>query len=700
MDELDQLRQTYFQDCDELLGELESALMALDNGWADGDTLNGAFRAIHSIKGGADILHFDRLVRFAHTFESVLDRLRLGKLAVDPDLASLMLRAGDAVADLVRAAQAGSEMPDGYENEIADALQSLAQAAGAAEETQAANGGESAAPNERDPAAAVPTADVPLRHYRILLSPPADLFRQGNEPQLLIRALEHLGSVKAVADANALPPLADFDADQCYLRWTIDVRTTAGLDAIRGVFDLAVDASALEIVELTAQPTDPAIAAGTAEAVPEATAPTPAMAPSGPQPREDASSGAPAAQSKAAPTVNSIRVDLEKLDYLVNLVGELVISQSMLAEQLSVLPSDKFPTLSRSIEEMSQHARNLQDGVMAVRTQPVKSVFARMPRLVRDLAAATGKNVRLLIGGETTEVDKTVVEQLFDPLIHMVRNAVDHGIEPPAERSANGKPAQGTVRLSAAHVGGRIVIQVTDDGRGIDRARVRARAVERGLLDADAVLTDEQLDNLIFLPGLSTAETVSDISGRGVGMDVVRRNVERLGGRVLIRSVAGRGSTFYLSLPLTLAVLDGMVVGVGRETYIVPLTVILESLRPLARDVHRLIGGGEVLHVRGEYVPLVYLSRAFGVPDAAREPWEGLVTLVDSDDGGKIGLVVDEIVGQQQVVIKSVESNYRALRGIAGATILGTGRVALILDVAGLAESVEGTRRSPESAAA
>ncbi len=694
MDELDQLRQTYFQDCDELLGELESALMALDNGRADGDTLNDAFRAIHSIKGGADILHFDRLVRFAHSFESVLDRLRLGKLVVDPELASLMLRAGDAVADLVRAAEAGTEMPDGYENEIADALHLLAQVAETADATEPSDRQGPAAPDERAPA-----ADTPLRHYRVQLSPPGDLFRQGNEPQLLIRALERLGNVKTVADASALPPLASFDAEQCYLRWTIDIRTAAGLEAIQDVFDLAVDKGDLEIVELTAQQTD-APAASTADIVSEAAAPTPAAVPSSPSSTAPASGSAPASQAKAAPTVNSIRVDLEKLDYLVNLVGELVISQSMLAEQLSVLPTDKFPALSRSIEEMSQHARNLQDGVMAVRTQPVKSVFARMPRLVRDLAVETGKNVRLLISGETTEVDKTVVEQLFDPLIHMIRNAVDHGIESPVERGANGKAAQGTVRLSAAHVGGRIVIQVTDDGRGIDRARVRARAVERGLLDADAVLTEEQLDNLIFLPGLSTAERVSDISGRGVGMDVVRRNVERLGGRVLIRSVAGRGSTFYLSLPLTLAVLDGMVVGVGRETYIVPLTVIFESLRPQARDVHRLVGGGDVLYVRGEYVPLVYLGRAFAVPDATREPWEGLVMLVDADAGGKIGVVVDEIVGQQQVVIKSVESNYRALPGIAGATILGNGRVALILDVAGLAQSSGDAGQSPESAAA
>ena len=687
MDELEQLRQTYFQDCDELLGELESALMALDNGRADADTLNDAFRAIHSIKGGADILHFERLVRFAHTFESVLDRLRVGGLVVDPELASLMLRAGDAVADLVRAAQAGAEMPEGYENEIADALQSLAQAAGAADAGEDVGAEQPpAAPEE-----ATPTPDGPLRHYRIQLSPPAELFRQGNEPQLLIRALERLGSVKAVADVGALPPLATLDPEHCYLRWTIDMRTAAGLDAIREVFDLTVDKSALEITEVTAQPPDPAVATGAGDAAAVAALPEPAVAPSGSSPQTPAGIGA---SGKAATAVNSIRVDLEKLDYLVNLVGELVISQSMLAEQLSVLPTDKFPALSRSIEELTQHARNLQDGVMAVRTQPVKSVFARMPRLVRDLAVETRKNVRLLISGETTEVDKTVVEQLFDPLIHMIRNAVDHGIEPPAERMANGKPAQGTVRLSAAHVGGRIVIQVTDDGRGIDRSRVRARAVERGLLNPDAVLTEEQLDNLIFLPGLSTAEAVSEISGRGVGMDVVRRNVERLGGRVLIRSVAGKGSTFYLSLPLTLAVLDGMVVGVGGETYVVPLTVILESMRPQARDVHRLVGGGEVLYVRGAYVPLVYLGRVFDVPDATREPWEGLVMLVDADAGGKVGVVVDEIVGQQQVVIKSVEANYRALRGIAGATILGNGRVALILDVAGLAEAAGGAGQS------
>jgi two-component system, chemotaxis family, sensor kinase CheA len=397
VDELEQLRQTYFQDCDELLGELESALMALDNGRADSDTLNGAFRAIHSIKGGADILHFDRLVRFAHSFESLLDRLRLGKLVVDPELASLMLRAGDAVADLVRAAQSGIEMADGYENEIADALKSLAQAAGSTDATEPADEQKPAAPDAR-----VPVAAAPLRHYRIQLSPPADLFRQGNEPQLLIRALERIGSVKAVADASALPPLASFDAEQCYLRWTIDVRTTADLEAIRDVFDLAVDKNDLEIIELTAESTDGAVAR-TVDGVAEP------AASSGPTPTASASGSAPAPQAKAAPTVNSIRVDLEKLDYLVNLVGELVISQSMLAEQLSVLPTDKFPTLSRSIEELTQHARNLQDGVMAVRTQPVKSVFARMPRMVRDLAVETGKNVRLLISGETTEVDKTAI---------------------------------------------------------------------------------------------------------------------------------------------------------------------------------------------------------------------------------------------------------------------------------------------------
>jgi two-component system chemotaxis sensor kinase CheA len=318
-----------------------------------------------------------------------------------------------------------------------------------------------------------------------------------------------------------------------------------------------------------------------------------------------------------------------------------------------------------------------------------------LPRLLRELAQQTGKPLQLVTSGEDTEVDKTVIEHLHDPIAHMVRNAADHGIEPPEERAARGKPREGTIRLSARQAGGRIVIEIADDGRGIDRGRLRARAAAAGLIAPDQPLSDDDVDNLIFLPGLSTAATVSSISGRGVGMDIVRRNIQRLGGRVTIRSTPGQGAVFYVTLPLTLAVLDGMVIRVGAETYVVPLANILESLRPRSADVHSLIGGGDVLSVRGEYVPLAHLGDLFGAAGAVADPAEGLVMLVETEDGARIGLVVDEIAGQQQVVIKSLETNYRAISGISGATILGNGRVALIVDVSGVRARLAGRGIAP-----
>jgi two-component system chemotaxis sensor kinase CheA len=368
-----------------------------------------------------------------------------------------------------------------------------------------------------------------------------------------------------------------------------------------------------------------------------------------------------------------------------------------------LLPPDLCPGLIVGLETLSQHLRELQEGVMAIRTQPVKSVFSRMPRLVRELSGQLAKDVRLIITGEGTEIDKTMIEQLADPLTHLLRNALDHGIEKPAERIARGKPPQGIVHLAAEHRGGKIVIEVSDDGQGIDRERVLARARERRLIGDDAVLTEEEIDNLIFLPGFSTAEMVSSISGRGVGMDVVRRNIHALGGRISVQSRFGAGSRFVLSLPLTLAILDGMIVAVGGECYIVPLTTIVESLRPKVHDVHGVAGCGDVVAIRGEYVPLIYLGRHFRVPDAVEQPWHGIVVVVESDTAGQIGLVVDELIGQQQVVVKSLEANYGTVDGIGGATILGNGRVALILDIAGLRdhagagrpENRPGTARGP-----
>jgi len=357
----------------------------------------------------------------------------------------------------------------------------------------------------------------------------------------------------------------------------------------------------------------------------------------------------------------------------------------MLIQLGNQLPPDLCPGLINGLETLSQHLRELQEGVMAIRTQPVRSVFARMPRLVRELSAQLGKEARLVVTGEATEIDKTVVEQLADPLTHLLRNALDHGIEPPEQREAAGKPRQGSIHLSAEQRSGRIVIELSDDGRGIDRARVVARAKERGLIAADAVLGDAEAEELIFLPGFSTAATVSAVSGRGVGMDVVRRNIQALGGRVTVESRPGAGSRFLLSLPLTLAVMDGLVVSVGAEAYILPIATIVESLRPAPGDIQALPGRGEVLSIRGAYVPILPLHRRFGVQGAVTDPARGIVVIVETDHCGRLGLLVDDLVGQQQVVVKSLEVNYGAVEGVGGATILGDGRVALILDIAGLA---------------
>ncbi|HCW49716.1 MAG TPA: chemotaxis protein CheA [Brevundimonas sp.] len=385
------------------------------------------------------------------------------------------------------------------------------------------------------------------------------------------------------------------------------------------------------------------------------------------------------APAAAAPV--TIRVDLERVDRLINAVGELVIQQAMLAQRVTESGLTRSSDIGLGLEDLELLTREIQDSVMAIRAQPVKSVFQRMPRLVREAAEATGKKVKLVTSGEDTEVDKTVIERLSDPITHMLRNAIDHGLEGPEERLAAGKPAEGTVRLAALHRSGRIVIEISDDGKGINRPRVKGIAVERGLIAEDAILSDDEIDNLIFLPGFSTATEVSDLSGRGVGMDVVRRSIQSLGGRISISSVPGRGSTFTLSLPLTLAVLDGMVVGAGEQTLVAPLAAIVESLTPNEADIHYVGGVDPVLRFREAFVPLVDVAQVMGFRDDPTALKGGVVMIVETESGQRAALLVDAIHGQRQVVIKSLESNYRHVEGVAAATILGDGRVALILDI-------------------
>jgi len=369
------------------------------------------------------------------------------------------------------------------------------------------------------------------------------------------------------------------------------------------------------------------------------------------------------------------------VDRLIDLVGELVINQAVLAQRVMEAGLARASAVAMGLDELEQLTREIQDSVMAIRAQPVKSVFQRMPRLVREVAAMTGKPVRLVTEGEGTEVDKTVIERLADPLTHMIRNAIDHGLENPEKRAAAGKPAEGVVKLSAAHRSGRIVIEVSDDGGGINRERVKGIAIEKGLISAEATLSDEEIDNLIFMPGFSTAAEVSDISGRGVGMDVVRRSIQALGGRITISSRPGKGSTFTMSLPLTLAVLDGMVVSVNNQTLVAPITAIVETLQPKAEDVHSLGGHARVISIRGGFVPLIDVGMALGYRNEPLPATQGVALLIEGEGGARAALLCDAIQGQRQVVIKSLEANYRQVPGVAAATILGDGRVALILDI-------------------
>ncbi len=666
--DFDHLRATYFEECAELLESAYAQLAALSEDRADAETVHALFRAIHSIKGGGGAFGFARLVALAHVMETLLDQMRDGIRAIEPGLLALLLRGTDMLADLLAAERKGDALEEGVEAALTEALVQAAEADGA---------GADAMPPV---AQAVPGGAAMARGWRIRFRPHTALFRNANEPLLLVRELRRLGPLAVTADLARLPALEQLEAEDACIGWEMTLEAAIPREQVEEVFEFVAEDCDLEI--------DP-LAAATAAHPPTASADEPAPTREPPPEAGPAAAAAdlrPVASAAApSPAAASVRVDVVKVDRLVNLVGELVINQAMLVQLGSTLPPDLCPGLITGLETLSQHLRELQEGVMAIRTQPVRSVFARMPRLVRELSAQLGKEARLVVTGEATEIDKTVVEQLADPLTHLLRNALDHGIEPPEARAAAGKPRQGTIHLSAEQRSGRIVIELADDGRGIDRARVVARAKERGLIPSDAVPTDAEAEELIFLPGFSTAATVSAVSGRGVGMDVVRRNIQALGGRVSVESRAGAGSRFLLSLPLTLAVLDGLVVSVGAEAYILPIAAIVESLRPTQADIHTLPGRGEVLAIRGDYVPLLPLHRRFAVPGAVADPSRGIVVIVETDHAGRLGLVVDDLIGQQQVVVKSLEANYGAVEGIGGATILGDGRVALILDIPGLA---------------
>ncbi|RDS78972.1 chemotaxis protein CheA [Dyella monticola] len=644
-----QFHKVFFEESLEGLDAMESALLALDDGGA-AELVHSIFRAAHSIKGGSATFGFPDMAALTHEAESLLDQVRDGRRAIDKSIIELMLRTVDCLRGMFERAQAGQPLADAQSEDL---KRQLAEAAG-----------------HNVPAAAGKAAAKPAASggWSIQFRPHAGMLAGGNDPLRLLRELAALGQLVVEAQLDRVPTLDALDPSECHLGWRIELTGAVSREAIKAVFEWVEDECDLTIEPLVvaAPPPAPSVEA---VAVPAAGA--------------GAATGTARGAAASGNDAGSVRVSIDKIDGLIDLVGELVITQAMLDQFREDFDPSRLAMLQHGLAQLARHTRSLQESVMGIRMLPIGSVFNRFPRLVRDLSQKLGKQVKLELVGEHTELDKTVLEKIGDPLVHLVRNAIDHGLEMPDKRRAAGKSDMGTLRLEAFHRGGSIVVEVVDDGAGLNREAIIAKALQKSLISSADTLSDEAVGELIFQPGFSTAAVTTDLSGRGVGMDVVRRNVVDLGGTVSINSRPGKGTTFTITLPLTLAIIDGLRAAVGEECYIVPLVSIVESVQLRADAVRSVTGGGELFRFRGEYLPIVRLHQQFGCADARQNIDEGLVIVVEAD-GTQIGLFIDELIGQQQAVVKSLEANYRRVDGISGATILADGSVALIIDVAGL----------------
>lgn len=689
----EEIQQIFFVECEEALATAETGLTACRAGTQDDDTVNAVFRAVHSVKGGAGAFGFVALQAYAHTFETLLSDVRDGSAPLDEAMCGLLLRALDVLSDHVGSAREGDGPPDDAAllAELSDAhatggagAASRDEPVGQDQDREDGGGFDLDLDSLLDDIVGDRPAQPDAPGWELHLRPHADAMRNGAEPLLLLRELAAMGGTSLACDLSHLPKLDAFDPEQGYLGWTYRMPAEVSEADALDVFDFVRDDWGLAVgseARIPAPRLAPAPQAGVAA--------TPQPGPGAPAAVDGEELSASTGAARQAVSSHSIRIDLGKLDRLIDTVGELVIAQAMLAQRIA-----DSSDLNEELLLLEGLTREIQESAMSIRAQPIGSVFSRVPRILRELAASTGKHVQLEVIGEATELDKTVIERLGEPLTHLIRNAVDHGIETADERLAAGKPAEGTLTLAAEQRSGRILIRIADDGKGIDRSRVFEKAVEKGIVAADAQLSPEEIDNLIFAPGFSTAQTVTSVSGRGVGMDVVRQNVKDLGGRITIESEKGKGAIFTLALPLTLAISDGMIVQAGDQTLVVPLTHVVESLRPAAAEVQGLGSNRRMLNVRGRFIPIVPVSPAA----AAIDPCKGVLIVVETQVAGQVALLVDAISDQRQFVIKSLEANYRAVEGVSGATILGDGCVALILDVDGLVAAALGPGRLREAA--
>ncbi|MFQ1061532.1 chemotaxis protein CheA [Bordetella trematum] len=678
--DLSQFYETFFDEADELLAQMEQLLLELDVGAPDIEQLNAIFRAAHSIKGGAATFGcFQKLAETTHLLENLLDAIRRDEMTLRSDMVDTFLETKDVLKSQLDAYRASEEPDDATFERICAVLRQLAL------EGKAATS-EPVAPPQPQPvvvaaAPAAAEAALPLRlHIRKVSDKDAEALRE---------EMGNLGTVHAWRrEGETL---------------TLWVETTCSEADIEAVCCFIIDADQMELGR-EAAPADAPVAATPAVAATPPDGPGPAVAPAATPAAEPAATPAaaparaaraPAAAAHADKESTSIRVGVEKVDQIINLVGELVITQAMLAQTASTLDPVLHDRLLNGMEQLERNARDLQEAVMSIRMMPMDYVFSRFPRLVRDIAGKMGKQIELHTYGRATELDKSLIERIMDPLTHLVRNSLDHGIETPEKRVAAGKEPVGQLVLSAQHNGGHIVIEVSDDGCGLDRDRILRKAQKQGMQVSENT-SDDELWQLIFAPGFSTAEQVTDISGRGVGMDVVRRNIQDMGGHVQLSSQAGQGTTTRIVLPLTLAILDGMSVRVGEETFILPLNHVTESLQPQQEQIYSVAGNERVMHVRGEYLPLVEMHRVFSVGGAQTDPTQAIAVIMQAEDR-RFALLVDHLVGQHQVVVKNLESNYRKVPGISAATILGDGSVALIVDVFALARANRERWSQPEA---
>ena len=696
--DLSQFKQSFLEESDEGLDVLESGLLALDSGTADDEVIHAVFRAAHSIKGGAGTFSLTEIASFTHVMETLLDEMRDGRRAISKEAINVLLNSVDVLRELLDAARDDVPPEMSRVNEIQAKLEAVLNAGNnqATEDKQEA---------ETESEQQEPEADG----WVIKFHPHEHMLRTGNDTVRMFKELAALGDLENRVNLSGLPEFEHMDPELSYLSWILHLKKNEQQGAIdkaviEEIFEWVEDDCDLSIEPLTSEPDD----TSTSE---QNDSPQPAEIPvsetitaadnvipiTGESDAQTVPSKVPAAgvqqpaeaqqksstRKKKATETGSIRVGTDKIDTLINMVGELVITQSMLSQMGEDFSMDKIEDLREGLAQLERNTRELQESVMRIRMLPISSSFQRFPRLVHDLGQKMNKKIELKMFGEQTELDKTVMEKIGDPLVHLVRNSLDHGIEDPQTRLAAGKSETGTITLNAYHQGGFIIIEISDDGAGLPRDKLLNKAIEKGLVTEQDNLPDEKIYELIFHPGFSTVDQISDISGRGVGMDVVRKNIKELGGNVDVRTEEGRGTTFTIRLPLTLAILDGQLVKVGNETYIIPLVSIIESLEIETDNINTIAGTTEVYKMRDKYIPLVRLYEVFDVQPGTHRLQDCLLVVVEGD-GGKAGILVDDLLSQQQVVIKSLETNYKRIQGVSGATILGDGTVALILDMSGL----------------